>query len=72
MTSNVRPFDIQRMAAAIARSHGGQGTIVITWGPKGIRIGVKNLTPDEMREALCVAVSYSFTVEDSSTSQDVD
>ncbi len=60
------------MAAAVARSHGGQGTIIITCGPKGIRIGVKNLTPDEMREALCVAVHYSFAVEDASVSSDAD
>ncbi len=60
------------MAAAIARSHGGEGTILITWGPKGIRIGVKNLTPEEMREALCLAVNYTFTVEESVTSQDAD
>jgi len=72
MKSNVRPFDIQRMAASIARSHGGHGTIVITWGPKGICVGVKNLTPNEMRQALCVAVNYSFAVEETSSSSDVD
>ncbi len=70
MKSNVRPIDLQRMAAAIARSYGGHGTIVITCGPKGVRVGVKNLTPDEVREALCFAVHYSFKVETRLNSKD--
>ncbi len=72
MKSNIRPIDLRRMAAAIARSHGASGAIVITYGPEGIRVGAGNLTPEEMREALCVAVHYSFRLEASSASSDAD
>lgn len=60
----VRPMDLRRTARAIASNYGDKGGVVITYGEEGIRIGVENLTPDELREALCVAINYSYAFEE--------
>ena len=62
--NTVRPMPLHKTARAIASQYGDKGAIVITNGEKGIRIGVENLTPQEMREALCVAIHYSFVFGD--------
>ncbi len=67
MTSHldkIRPIDLERTAAAIAKNYGDKGAAIVTFGEEGVRVGVSNLTPDELREALCVAVHYSFVFED--------
>lgn len=61
---SVRPLDLQRTAAAIAQSYGDKGAIVISYGPQGIRIGAKGIEPAELREALCLAMHYSYAFED--------
>jgi hypothetical protein len=61
--SAVHPLDLRRTAAAVARNYGDKGALVITVGEDGIRIGTENLTPQELREALCVAMHYSFVFE---------
>jgi len=61
----VRPLSLRHTAAAIARNYGDKGAVVITWGKEGIRIGTENLTPQELREALCTAIHYSYVFEKS-------
>lgn len=60
----IRPIDLQRTAAAIAKNYGDKGAAIVTFGEDGIRVGVSNLTPDELREPLCTAVHYSFVFEE--------
>jgi hypothetical protein len=55
---------LRRQAKAIASSYEDKGAIVITVGDEGIRIGTEGLTPDELRNALCVAINYSFVFEE--------
>ena len=62
--SKVTPFSLQKTAAAIASNYGDKGAVVITYGDDGVRIGTDNLSPTELREALCVAVHYSHVFED--------
>ena len=60
----LRPMSLQHTAAAVARNYGDKGSVVITYGSDGVRIGVEGLTPAELREALCTAIHYSFVFED--------
>jgi hypothetical protein len=61
----IQPLNLRHTAGAIARSHGDRGAIVITLGEDGLtRVGVENLTPGELREALCTAIHYSFVFAD--------
>ena len=62
---SVRPMKLRHSAAAIARNYGDKGAIVITYGDDGVRIGTENLTPSELREALCTAIHYSYVFESS-------
>lgn len=59
----IRPMNLRHTAAAIARNYGDKGAVIITVGEDGTRIGVENLTPSEVREALCTAIHYSFVFE---------
>ena len=61
----VRPMNLQHTAAAIARNYGDKGAVVITYNAEegDTRIGVENLTPEELREVLCTAIHYSFVFE---------
>jgi hypothetical protein len=61
--ATVRPLALRHTAAAVARNYGDKGAVVISFGPEGTRIGVENLTPEELREALCTAIHYSFVFE---------
>jgi hypothetical protein len=65
----IRPLDLRRTASAIARNYGDKGAVVITYSDEGIRIGTENLTPQELREALCVAMHYSFVFEQNESDQ---
>lgn len=60
----VRPVDLRRTAKAIASNYGDKGAVVISVGENGVRVGTEGLTPQELREALCVAINYSFVFED--------
>ena len=61
----VLPLNLRRTAGAIARNYGDKGAIVITFSEDGLtRVGVENLTPVELREALCTAIHYSFVFAD--------
>jgi hypothetical protein len=62
---SVRPFSLRHTAAAVARNYGDKGAVVITLGSEGVRIGTENLTPQELREALCTAIHYSYVFEKS-------
>ncbi len=59
-TGQVRPVGLQRMAGAIAASYEDDGAIVISVGKDGTRIGVEGLSPEQVREALCIAINYSY------------
>ena len=54
---------LRQMAASVAATHGDKGAVIISVGEDGVRIGVEGLTPSELREALCVALHYSFVFE---------
>lgn len=64
----VRPIDLRRTAGAIASNYGDKGAIVLSVDDDHVRIGVSNLTPAELREALCTAIHYSFVFEDDEAS----
>ncbi len=63
--NNVHPIGLRRQAKAIASSFDDKGAIVISVGEEGVRIGTEGLTPDELRQALCIAMHYSFVFEES-------
>lgn len=57
-------------AEAIAEIYEDKGAIIITYNNNGtsdskgiIRIGTSGLTAEEIREALCTAIHYSFVFE---------
>lgn len=51
------------MAGGIASAYDDDGAIVISVGKEGVRIGVEGLSPEQVREALCVAINYSYEHE---------
>jgi len=59
----IRAFPLRRMARSIAANYGDKGAVVVAFGEEGIRIGVENLTPIELRETLCAAIHYSYVFE---------
>lgn len=60
----VRPLNLRHTAGAIARNYGDKGAVVITFNADGeTRIGVENLTSEELRGVLCTAIHYSFVFE---------
>ena len=63
MDKIIFPIKLQDMSRNIAKSYGDKGAIVITVGGEGIRIGTEGLSFDEVREALCVAIHYSYCFE---------
>ncbi len=56
-------INLQGLAGVVASECQDKGAVVISYGENGVRIGVENLTPDELREALCTAIHYSFAFE---------
>jgi hypothetical protein len=61
----VQPLNLRHTAGAIARNHGDKGAIVITFSEDGLtRVGVENLTLEELRRALCTAIHYSLVFAD--------
>ena len=60
---HIRPMPLRQTARAIATNYGDKGAVVITVSSDGVRIGVENLTPAELREALCTAIHYSYVFE---------
>lgn len=56
-------INLQGLAGSVAAECKDKGAVVISYGENGVRIGVENLTPDELREALCTAIHYSFVFE---------
>ena len=57
----VRLHDLAWTVAAECRD---KGAVVISYGVKGTHIGVENLTPEELRAALCTAIHNSFEIEE--------
>jgi hypothetical protein len=51
------------LAWTVAAECRDKGAVVISYGLKGIQIGVENLTPEELRAALCAAIHDSFKIE---------
>ena len=61
----VLPLNLRRTAGAIAHNYGDKGAIVITFSEDRLtRVGVENLTLEELHEALCTATHYSFVFAD--------
>jgi hypothetical protein len=56
-------INLRGIAGTVAAECKDKGAIVISYGEEGIRIGVENLTPEEVREALCTAIHYSYVFE---------
>jgi hypothetical protein len=57
----VKLHDLAWTVAAECRD---KGAVVISCGLEGIRLGVENLTPEELRAALCTAIRDSFEIEE--------
>ena len=62
--ASIHPIDLRRTAKSIASNYGDKGAVVVSVGKDGVRIGTEGLTPSELREALCVAIHYSFVSND--------
>jgi len=60
----VTGLSLRGLAKTIAEECKDKGAVVISYGEEGVRIGVENLTPEELREALCTAIHYSYVFED--------
>jgi hypothetical protein len=58
-------INLRGLARTVAAECEDKGAIVISYGKQGVRIGVDNLTPEELREALCTAIHYSYVFENS-------
>lgn len=59
------PLNLRGIAHAVAEECGDKGAVVISFGEGGaVRIGVENLKPEELREALCTAIHYSYVFEE--------
>lgn len=56
-------INLQGLAGTVAAECQDKGAVVISYGKQGVRIGVENLTPTELREALCTAIHYSYVFE---------
>lgn len=56
-------INLKGLAGTVAAECEDKGAVVISYGENGVRIGVENLTPEELREALCTAIHYSFVFE---------
>ncbi len=57
-------IDFLKLAGRVAAECQDKGAVVISYGDKGIRIGVENLTGEELREALSTAIAYSYVFEE--------
>ncbi len=58
-------INLQGLAGTVAAECGDKGAVVISYGEGGlVRIGVENMTPQELREALCTAIHYSYVFEE--------
>ena len=63
-------INLQGLAGTVAAECGDKGAVVISYGGDGsVRIGVENMTPQELREALCTAIHYSYVFEEGETWQ---
>lgn len=61
---NIVPLGLRKTANAIAANYHDKGAIVISVSNENdVRIGTEGLTPEELRNALCVAINYSFEFE---------
>ncbi len=57
-------INLRGLAGTVAAECKDKGAVVISYGEGGsVRIGVENLTPQELREALCTAIHYSYVFE---------
>lgn len=57
-------IQLRGLAETVAAECGDKGAVVISYGSEGIRIGTEGLTPEELREALCTAIHYSYVMEE--------
>jgi hypothetical protein len=57
-------INLRGLAQTVAAECEDKCAIVISRGEQGVRIGVDNLTPAELREALCTAIHYFYDFED--------
>ena len=57
-------ISLRGLAGTVAAECNDKGAVVISFGDAGVRIGVENLTPEELREALCTAIHYSYEFEE--------
>ena len=60
---------LQDLAWTVAAECRDKGAVVISYGLQGVRIGVENLTPEELRAALCTAIHDSFEIEEALRTQ---
>ena len=67
MSAVIKPLDLRRTAKAISSNYGDKGAIVISVGDKGTRIGVEGLTPQQIQDALCLAINYNYCFSEDQT-----
>lgn len=56
-------LNLRGIAATVADELKHKGAIVISYCDTNIQIATHGLTSNEVREALCTAIHYSFVVE---------
>jgi len=57
-------INLQGLAKTVTEETGDKGAVIISFSREGVRIGTEGLTPEELREALCTAIHYSYVFED--------
>ena len=65
--AEIRSISLRKMAGSIAANNGDQGAIIISVGKDGTRIGVEGLTPQQVQDALALAIHYNFCLAGEAT-----
>jgi len=62
---NIHPIELTVHAKSITRSHKAQGTLIVTYDDKGIKLGVDANNFSELSQALILAIHYmvELTIE---------
>ena len=58
-------ISLQGLAGTVAAEFGDKGAIVISYSEDGVvRVGIANLSPQELLVALCTAIHHSFVLKE--------
>jgi len=56
-------LNLRGIAKTVAEECRDKGAVVVSYGEEGVRIGTEGLTAEELRQALCTAIHYSYVFE---------